>query len=221
MYPPPTKAISAGSWSNSKNCVLLMRCSSPGIPRLAGFAPAATTMNRAVSRCPATSSELASTNFDRPWKLLMPAFSNDLSFSLGTGSVKDRLKRMSSGQSMVSLPLIVWFSNKRLEKSSSSAVPTRTFFGSQPRSAHVPPNGSESITATLHPAARHWDATVEPAVPLPITTRSNLSCTLLFLAFWLRRIARVGGGLHQRLRVGLRVIKAHHGQFLFVIYIHF
>ena len=47
-------------------------------------------------------------------------------------------------------------------------------------SAHVPPNGSESITATLHPAARHWDATVEPVVPVPITTRSNLSCTYFF-----------------------------------------
>ena len=33
--------------------------------------------------------------------------------------------------------------------------------------------------------------------------------------------ADVREAYHQRLRVGLRVIKAHHGQFLFVIYIHF
>src|SRR6266849_8759653 len=55
----------------------------------------------------------------------------------------------------------------------ASAAPTSTFFGSQPRRAHVPPNGRESITATLHPARRHWWATTPAAVPVPITTRSN------------------------------------------------
>ena len=35
-----------------------------------------------------------------------------------------------------------------------SATPTSTFFGSQPCNLKVPPNGLESMTATLHPAVR-------------------------------------------------------------------
>jgi hypothetical protein len=40
----------------------------------------------------------------------------------------------------------------------ASAVPTSTFFGSQPRSMQVPPKGRWSITATRHPAERHREA---------------------------------------------------------------
>ena len=52
------------------------------------------------------------------------------------------------------------------------AASIRIFFGSQPRKAQVPPKGSESIMATLSPLERQLDATVEPAVPVPITIKS-------------------------------------------------
>src|ERR1043165_2322592 len=61
----------------------------------------------------------------------------------------------------------------RVVQSITSAEPTSTFFGSQPRRAQVPPNGSESMMATSHPASRHLWATVEPAAPVPITMRSR------------------------------------------------
>src|SRR5262249_5449704 len=54
----------------------------------------------------------------------------------------------------------------------ASAAPTRIFFGRQPRSAHVPPNGRESTTATVQPASRQRDATAE-VIPVPTTTRSK------------------------------------------------
>src|SRR5215469_14783736 len=53
------------------------------------------------------------------------------------------------------------------------AASTRTFFGSHPRSAHVPPKGNESIIATFHPTERHANAAVDAAVPVPITIKSN------------------------------------------------
>src|ERR1044071_9357483 len=62
---------------------------------------------------------------------------------------------------------------RRLQ-STTSAAPTRTFFGSQPRRAHVPPKGRESTMATCQPAERHSDAMVEAAEPVPTTTRSKL-----------------------------------------------
>jgi hypothetical protein len=55
-----------------------------------------------------------------------------------------------------------------------SAAPTSTFFGSQPLSPQVPPNGLESMTATLRPALRHLVAAAEPASPDPITITSNV-----------------------------------------------
>src|SRR5262245_53068619 len=54
----------------------------------------------------------------------------------------------------------------------ASAAATKIFLGMHPRRAHVPPNGCESITATVHPLARHVDAGFD-AIPVPITTRSN------------------------------------------------
>jgi hypothetical protein len=47
----------------------------------------------------------------------------------------------------------------------ASAPPTSIFFGSQPRSAHVPPKGWKSITATRQPASRTRMAAVFAAVP--------------------------------------------------------
>jgi hypothetical protein len=61
----------------------------------------------------------------------------------------------------------LWF------ESTIFAASRRIFFGSHPRKAHVPPNGSESIIATRHPLERHSAAAVEPAVPVPITIKSN------------------------------------------------
>src|ERR1700730_3246445 len=61
----------------------------------------------------------------------------------------------------------------RRAQSKASAAPTRIFLGSHPRSEQVPPNGLESTIATFHPAARHRDATVDAAEPVPIATRSN------------------------------------------------
>src|ERR1700687_993699 len=58
-------------------------------------------------------------------------------------------------------------------RSKVSTALTRTFFGSHPHRAHVPPKGRESTMATCHPAARHREAAPEAADPVPIATRSN------------------------------------------------
>src|SRR5207253_2858558 len=103
----------------------------------------------------------------------MPCMWKLSSFVCGTESVNVRLNRIKSRQSMrnpgssTPLPFI------RRAQSTTSAAPTRTFFGSQPRRAHVPPNGRLSMIATLHPAARHLDATVEAAEPVPIQIKSK------------------------------------------------
>lgn len=54
--------------------------------------------------------------------------------------MKPRLKRMSSGQSMRTSPWIPFGTIRRCA-STTSAPATSIFFGSQPRSAQVPPNG--------------------------------------------------------------------------------
>src|SRR5882672_2644065 len=74
-------------------------------------------------------------------------------------------------------------------QSSSSAAPTSTFFGSQPRRAQVPPNGLESTTATCFPALRHRIAAVEAATPVPITTTSYFAITFLRAAFHPPRVS--------------------------------
>jgi hypothetical protein len=57
----------------------------------------------------------------------------------------------------------------RICEGSLEAASTKTFFGSQPRNAHVPPNGRLSTIATAQPALRHFDATVCADAPDPIT----------------------------------------------------
>src|SRR5437016_7578167 len=103
----------------------------------------------------------------------MPALRKLFSLADGVGSVKVRLNRIKYGQSIRNsfsrTPLLFI----RRAQSTTSAAPTRTFFGSQPLRAHVPPNGRLSITATAHPAARHRDATVDAADPVPMQTRSK------------------------------------------------
>src|SRR5581483_5972324 len=103
----------------------------------------------------------------------MPALVNCCSRSAGTGSVKVRLNCISAGQSILTaseqtpLPFI-W-----RVRSITSVAPTSTFFGSQPRSAHVPPNGRESTIATFQSAERHSNAGLAPPAPVPMTMRSN------------------------------------------------
>ena len=62
------------------------------------------------------------------------------------------------------------------------AASTKTFLGSHPRSAQVPPKGNESIIATFHPAELHCNAETDVAVPVPMTIRSNNSCLLLLFS---------------------------------------
>src|SRR5690348_1058545 len=84
---------------------------------------------------------------------------------------------MRSGQEISASPTIPRPLMRRFQ-SVSSAAPTSTFFGSQPRSAQVPPYGSSSTIATRHPALRQRDATAEPPVPVPITMRSKASAMI-------------------------------------------
>src|SRR6267378_4591968 len=77
--------------------------------------------------------------------------------------------------------------------STVSALAISIFFGSQPRSAQVPPNGRKSMIATVQPAARDRIAATIAAVPVPTITRSY-SLVLTFL---------------QRLRPGAGLIKTH------------
>jgi hypothetical protein len=87
----------------------------------------------------------------------------------------DHLIRTSS-EPIIPLSLGLWL------ESIIFAASTRTFFGSHPRKAHVPPNGSESIIATLHPGELHSDAVIDAAVPVPITIKSNVcSCLSIFV----------------------------------------
>src|SRR2546426_11240227 len=79
---------------------------------------------------------------------------------------------MRSGQETCASPLTPRPCIRRCQ-SASSAAPTSTFLGSQPRNAHVPPYGSSSTMATCQPALRHRYAGADPAVPVPITMRSS------------------------------------------------
>src|SRR5215472_5238537 len=108
----------------------------------------------------------------------MPTLANPASLFFGTGSVNVRLKRINCDQSICSCSAWIPFPFIRRAQSTTSAAPTSTFLGSQPRSAHVPPNGRESTTATCHPAARHRCATADAADPVPIAITSNFLVTL-------------------------------------------
>src|SRR5713226_6258656 len=117
----------------------------------------------------------------------MPAFASPSSWRFGTGSVKERLKCINSCQSIWSCSARIPFPFIRRAQSVTSAAPTNTFFGSQPRSAQVPPNGLESTIATCHPAARHRDATADAPAPVPIATTSNclpMFCLLEVRSDW-------------------------------------
>ena len=62
----------------------------------------------------------------------------------------------------------------------ASAPVTSIFLGSQPRSAHVPPYGRKSTTATLQPALRTVVMALSAEVPVPTTTKSYVFDMFIF-----------------------------------------
>ncbi len=180
-YPPPTNTTRGGRVSRSRNWSRRVRRCSPGIPSVAGLIPAAMTTCRASITVPSTSMDVRPVKRECPWKVAMPAWWKLFSRLAGVGSVNVRLKRINSLQSIRIPRPSTPFPSSRRAAFTTSAAPTRTFFGSQPRSAQVPPNGRSSTTATVQPAARHLQATVDAAEPVPIQTRSY--CCAMFLLF--------------------------------------
>ena len=146
--------------------------SSPSMPRAIGRAPVATTMCAAFRRRPPTSTSSAPTTRASPWSVCAPAPRSQASMRSATGSVKERLRAMSAGQSMATpsrRPAPASIS----PRATASAAANSTFLGLQPRRAHVPPYGSLSTTATLSPAAAQRDTTFCAAAPVPITSTST------------------------------------------------
>ncbi len=172
MYPPPTNTMWRGRPSRFRNSSLVVRRSAPGNWSGIGMAPAAMRMRRPVSRSSPTTSVDGPTKRARPWNRSTPIFAQASSVRCGVGLTRERLNRMSCVQSMASAPAGTPLSAKSRAAWTASAALTRIFFGTQPRSAHVPPNWRESTTATVQPASRHRDATAE-VTPVPTTTRSN------------------------------------------------
>src|SRR5712691_2227377 len=160
-----------GKCSSSRKSSLVARCSSPGIPSFTGSAPAAIRKWRPSRTSSPTLIVFRPVNRACPSKVSIPLSAYIRSCFPGTGSVKPRLNAINSGQSMSSFPATPRV-RMRDAKSTASAPETSIFFGSQPRSAQVPPNGRKSITATLQPAARTRIAAVIAAVPVPTITRS-------------------------------------------------
>ena len=156
---------------------MVMR-SSPAMPSEAGLAPVAMTMYLASRSRPPTSTEFGPVNRAGPWNVAMSSLRKLSSLLCGTGSVNVRLNRINSAHSMRNPVSSTPRPFMRRAQSTTSATPTRTFLGSQPRRAHVPPKGRLSIMATVHPAARHRDATVDAAVPVPMQIKSK-RCVML------------------------------------------
>jgi len=168
----PRKAIRPGSWSSSRNAVLVSRCSSPGCRGVAAW-----LRRRPRSAAPRALGQLP----DSLFRAHEPRRAHDRSRSQLPGTPSPgrqdgisegpfELYQFGPGDMRVAItprPCI------RRRQSASSAAPTSTLFGSQPRNAHVPPYGSSSTTATRH----RLSGTVrraDPAVPVPITMRSRV-----------------------------------------------
>jgi len=112
----------------------------------------------------------------RPWKPSAPARAKLCSKNCGACAVSERLKRISSCQSMATLWVRTPLPAIRAVASSTSAALTSIFLGWHPRNAQVPPKGRASMTATVHPAARHRKAAAAAAEPVPRMTRSYCLC---------------------------------------------
>jgi hypothetical protein len=116
----------------------------------------------------------------------MPASLKLSLMASGTPSVKVRLNLAMSAQASAGAGAARPLPCMRRPQSMSSDTPTKTFFGSQPRSWQVPPKGSESTTATLQPASRQPKAALWAAEPVPTTTRSTWTviCLPFSVAFF-------------------------------------
>lgn len=168
-------ATDDGNDGKSRKPSLVTRCSRPGIVRSAGFAPLAMTMARVASSvAPPTLRCAGPMNRATSWNVSIPARARPARRFSGYGSVNVRLNAMRSAQSIANPLGRTPFPERARAASTAAAAPTNTFFGSQPRSAHVPPNGRLSIIATVHPASRQRNATLPAAEPEPMTMRSNV-----------------------------------------------
>ena len=105
------------------------------------MAPTAMRMKRPSSTSLSTLTERAPQKRARPWYVSMPSLAKLFSTRSGTGVVKPRLKAMSARQSMDVRAPSTPLPDMRQTRSTASAAPTSTFFGSQPRNTHVPPKG--------------------------------------------------------------------------------
>ena len=125
-------------------------------------------------------------NFDSGWtnesrmtmKRNNASINVTLSLDFGKGSVKVRLKRIKSDHLIRTPVNRLYPCFRAFDSNQLSFCFHKNFFGSHPRKAHVPPNGSESIIATLHPADLHSDAVVGLQYSVPITIKSNFCIPL-------------------------------------------
>ncbi len=170
--PPPTNTMRGGSDSRCRNSVLSIINSAPGNPRDLGRAPVATSTLCTSWRVPATSIVDGEVNVAAPWRVSTPFEASSRSALPGAGSVKPRVWHMRSAQLIDSPCGSMPLSRIRLAASTTSAPRRKIFFGSQPRSAHVPPYGNSSTIAVLQPAAAALFAAEIPAMPAPMMNRS-------------------------------------------------
>ena len=138
MNPPPTKTILSGRSDNSRNSVLVVSRSSPGMFSVIGRAPVA--MWKCFARRVSPFSVIVSRPMKRasPCSGVIPALRKPASMRDGMASVKVRLNAIISGQltegrASRPLPAMVW------AQSTPSVTAISIFLGSQPRSAQVPP----------------------------------------------------------------------------------
>src|SRR5258708_11332062 len=186
-----------GKRSSSRKFSLVAKYSSPGIPSFTGSAPAAIRKWRPSRTSSPTLIVFRPVNRACPCKVSIPLSAYIRSCFPGTGSVKLRLNAIRSDKWTYSFPATPRV-RIRDAKSTASAPEISIFFGSQPRSAQVPPNGRKSITATLQPAARTRIAAVIAAVPVPTITRSYRFAMALPLRRGRRQIFPVGTLIQQR-----------------------
>ena len=156
--------------------MLSIRYSWPGKSSRRGRAPAAIRNRFARCAVPSMSSWFGPVNRAWPWKVATPLLASSSSILRGTPSVKPRLCRISAAQSIASPFSAIPLPSIRCAASLTFSAPRRrSFLGSHPRRAQVPPYGSESTMPTRHPWAAHLFAAVVPAIPAPITNRSKCS----------------------------------------------
>ena len=128
MYPPPTKRIRLGRSAIFKKYSLSWACSDPGISVFRGDAPVASTMFFASRFWPARVTELGPLKVARPWKVLIPAFSNSSTSPSEIPSVKAFFSSCSADQSVCGV-LLSPRPSRCLAMALASAFATKYFFG--------------------------------------------------------------------------------------------